>query len=116
LRLFVIGKFKILILWKSIYHRFLYSHFFLFHGMFRRLFRCGSKLNPFRLKTLHYSIRRWAASWLLSIISFLDFNMSTFSWNGIPSIASDDADSWSSPGITGADKDHGFTNLQCLKF
>jgi hypothetical protein len=36
---------------------------------------------------------------------FLDFNMSSFSWEGISSIASDDADKGSSPGDTGADKD-----------
>jgi hypothetical protein len=36
---------------------------------------------------------------------FLDFNMSTFSWIGVSSIASDDADKGSSPGDTGADKD-----------
>ncbi len=36
---------------------------------------------------------------------FLDWNMSSFSWNGISSIASDDADKGSSPGDTGTDKD-----------
>lgn len=36
---------------------------------------------------------------------FLDFNMSSFSWIGLSSIASDDADKGSSPGDTGADKD-----------
>jgi hypothetical protein len=36
---------------------------------------------------------------------FLDWNMSSFSWNGMSSIASDDADKGSSPGDTGADKD-----------
>jgi hypothetical protein len=36
---------------------------------------------------------------------FLEWNMSSFSWNGMSSIASDDADKGSSPGDTGADKD-----------
>ncbi|TDE01263.1 RagB/SusD family nutrient uptake outer membrane protein [Flavobacterium hiemivividum] len=36
---------------------------------------------------------------------FLDFNMSSFSWIGLTSIASDDADKGSSPGDTGSDKD-----------
>jgi hypothetical protein len=36
---------------------------------------------------------------------FLDFNMTSFSWIGVSSIASDDADKGSSPGDTGADKD-----------
>lgn len=36
---------------------------------------------------------------------FLDWNMSSFSWNGMSSIASDDADKGSSPGDTGTDKD-----------
>jgi SusD family/Starch-binding associating with outer membrane len=36
---------------------------------------------------------------------FLDFNFSTFSWTGMSSIASDDADKGSSPGDTGTDKD-----------
>lgn len=35
---------------------------------------------------------------------FLTWNMSSFAWNGITSIASDDADKGSSPGDTGADK------------
>ena len=36
---------------------------------------------------------------------FLDFNFSSFSWIGMSSIASDDADKGSSPGDTGSDKD-----------
>jgi len=36
---------------------------------------------------------------------FLDWNMSSFSWIGMTSIASDDADKGSSPGDTGTDKD-----------
>ena len=36
---------------------------------------------------------------------FLDFSMSSFSWLGMTSIASDDADKGSSPGDTGSDKD-----------
>lgn len=36
---------------------------------------------------------------------FLDWNMTSFSWNGMSSIASDDADKGSSPGDTGTDKD-----------
>ncbi len=36
---------------------------------------------------------------------FLDFNFSTFSWTGMTSIASDDADKGSTPGDTGTDKD-----------
>jgi hypothetical protein len=35
---------------------------------------------------------------------FLQFNMSTFSWIGLTSIASDDADKGSSPGDSGSDK------------
>jgi hypothetical protein len=35
----------------------------------------------------------------------LDWNMHSFSWNGISSITSDDADKGSDPGDTGADKD-----------
>ncbi|HLA54588.1 MAG TPA: RagB/SusD family nutrient uptake outer membrane protein [Flavobacterium sp.] len=35
---------------------------------------------------------------------FLDWNVSSFSWNGITSIASDDADKGSDPGDTGTDK------------
>lgn len=36
---------------------------------------------------------------------FLDWDMSSFSWIGLTSIASDDADKGSSPGDTGSDKD-----------
>mgnify|MGYP003640992428 CR=1 FL=1 len=36
---------------------------------------------------------------------FTDWNMSSFSWIGVSSIASDDADKGSSPGDTGSDKD-----------
>lgn len=47
-----------------------------------------------------------AKSFVTSIYSkFLDWNMSSFSWNGMSSIASDDADKGSSPGDTGTDKD-----------
>lgn len=47
-----------------------------------------------------------AKSFVTSIYSkFLEWNMSSFSWNGITSIASDDADKGSSPGDTGTDKD-----------
>ncbi|MFT5714090.1 MAG: hypothetical protein ACI9WT_000632 [Flavobacterium sp.] len=47
-----------------------------------------------------------AATFVTSIYNkFLDFNMSTFSWNGMTSMASDDADKGSSPGDTGNDKD-----------
>jgi tetratricopeptide (TPR) repeat protein len=47
-----------------------------------------------------------AATFVTAIYNkFLDFNMSTFSWNGMTSIASDDADKGSSPGDTGNDKD-----------
>lgn len=47
-----------------------------------------------------------AATFVTSIYSkFLDWNMSTFSWIGMTSIASDDADKGSSPGDTGTDKD-----------
>ena len=47
-----------------------------------------------------------AATFVTSIYSkFLDYNMSSFSWNGVTSIASDDADKGSSPGDTGTDKD-----------
>jgi starch-binding outer membrane protein, SusD/RagB family len=47
-----------------------------------------------------------AKSFVTAIYSkFLDFNMSSFSWIGMTSIASDDADKGSSPGDTGTDKD-----------
>lgn len=47
-----------------------------------------------------------AKSFVTSIYNkFLDWNMSSFSWNGMSSIASDDADKGSSPGDTGTDKD-----------
>lgn len=47
-----------------------------------------------------------AATFVTAIYNkFLDWNMSSFSWNGMTSIASDDADKGSSPGDTGADKD-----------
>lgn len=47
-----------------------------------------------------------ATTFVTSIYNkFLDFNMSSFSWIGLTSIASDDADKGSSPGDTGADKD-----------
>ena len=47
-----------------------------------------------------------AKSFVTSIYSkFLEWNMSSFSWNGMSSIASDDADKGSSPGDTGTDKD-----------
>jgi len=47
-----------------------------------------------------------AATFVTAVYSkFLDFNMSSFSWNGVSSIASDDADKGSSPGDTGTDKD-----------
>jgi len=36
---------------------------------------------------------------------FLDWNESSFSWNGISSITSDDADKGSDPGDTGGDKE-----------
>ena len=36
---------------------------------------------------------------------FLDWNISSFSWNGISSITSDDPDKGSSPGDSGSDKD-----------
>ncbi|MGL2994969.1 RagB/SusD family nutrient uptake outer membrane protein [Flavobacterium sp. TSSA_36] len=47
-----------------------------------------------------------AASFVTAIYSkFLDFDMSSFPWIGLTSIASDDADKGSSPGDTGGDKD-----------
>ncbi len=47
-----------------------------------------------------------AQSFVTSIYNkFLDWGMSSFSWNGMSSIASDDADKGSSPGDTGSDKD-----------
>lgn len=47
-----------------------------------------------------------AKSLVTSIYSkFLDWNVSSFSWNGMSSIASDDADKGSSAGDTGTDKD-----------
>lgn len=47
-----------------------------------------------------------AESFVTAIYSkFLDWNMSSFSWIGMTSIASDDADKGSSPGDTGTDKD-----------
>lgn len=47
-----------------------------------------------------------AESFVTSIYAkFRDWNMSSFSWNGVSSITSDDADKGSSPGDTGGDKD-----------
>ncbi|MFV7234796.1 RagB/SusD family nutrient uptake outer membrane protein [Flavobacterium sp. ZB4R12] len=47
-----------------------------------------------------------AATFVTAIYSkFLDWNMTSFSWIGLSSIASDDADKGSSPGDTGSDKD-----------
>jgi len=47
-----------------------------------------------------------AATFVTAIYNkFLDYNMSSFSWIGVTSIASDDADKGSSPGDTGSDKD-----------
>lgn len=47
-----------------------------------------------------------AQSFVTSIYNkFLDWGMSSFSWNGMSSIASDDADKGSSPGDSGSDKD-----------
>lgn len=47
-----------------------------------------------------------AKSFVTSVYNkFLDWNMTSFSWNGMSSIASDDADKGSSPGDTGTDKD-----------
>lgn len=53
-----------------------------------------------------YNNNDGAKSFITSIYSkFLDWNMTSFSWNGMSSIASDDADKGSSPGDTGTDKD-----------
>jgi SusD family/Starch-binding associating with outer membrane len=47
-----------------------------------------------------------ASSFVTAIYNkFLNWNMTSFSWNGLSSIASDDADKGSSPGDTGSDKD-----------
>jgi hypothetical protein len=47
-----------------------------------------------------------AATFVTAIYGkFLDWNMTSFSWIGLSSIASDDADKGSSPGDTGSDKD-----------
>ena len=47
-----------------------------------------------------------AATFVTAIYNkFLDWNMSSFSWNGVSSIASDDADKGSSAGDSGSDKD-----------
>ncbi|WP_432221682.1 RagB/SusD family nutrient uptake outer membrane protein [Flavobacterium sp. TMP13] len=47
-----------------------------------------------------------ASSFVTAIYNkFLNWNLSSFSWNGVSSIASDDADKGSSPGDTGSDKD-----------
>ncbi len=47
-----------------------------------------------------------AATFVTAIYSkFLDWNMTSFSWIGLSSIASDDADKGSSPGDTGSDND-----------
>lgn len=47
-----------------------------------------------------------ATSFVTAIYNkFLNWNVSSFSWNGMSSIASDDADKGSSPGDTGTDKD-----------
>ncbi|WP_264509416.1 RagB/SusD family nutrient uptake outer membrane protein [Flavobacterium sp. N1719] len=53
-----------------------------------------------------YNNNEGAKSFVTSIYAkFLDWNMTSFSWNGMTSIASDDADKGSSPGDTGTDKD-----------
>lgn len=47
-----------------------------------------------------------AAELVTSIYNqFLSWDMSSFGWNGVTSIISDDADKGSDPGDTGADKD-----------
>jgi outer membrane murein-binding lipoprotein Lpp len=47
-----------------------------------------------------------AATFVTAVYNkFLDYNMSSFSWIGVTSIASDDADKGSSPGDSGSDKD-----------
>ncbi|MBW7674889.1 RagB/SusD family nutrient uptake outer membrane protein [Chryseobacterium chendengshani] len=47
-----------------------------------------------------------AESFITSIYAkFLDWNISSFAWNGISSITTDDADKGSSPGDAGSDKD-----------
>lgn len=53
-----------------------------------------------------YNNDEGAKSFVTAIYNkFTDWNMSSFSWVGMTSIASDDADKGSSPGDTGTDKD-----------
>lgn len=53
-----------------------------------------------------YNNNEGATSFVNSIYAkFLDWDMSTFSWIGVTSITSDDADKGSTPGDTGSDKD-----------
>ena len=53
-----------------------------------------------------YNNNEGAKSFVTAIYSkSLDWNMSSFSWNGLSSMTSDDADKGSDPGDTGADKD-----------
>ncbi|WP_312421581.1 RagB/SusD family nutrient uptake outer membrane protein [Epilithonimonas sp.] len=53
-----------------------------------------------------YNNNEGATNFVNSIYAkFLDWDMSTFSWIGVTSITSDDADKGSTPGDTGSDKD-----------
>src|SRR5699024_7404749 len=53
-----------------------------------------------------YNNDKGAESFVTAIYSkFLDWDMSSFSWIGVTSIISDNADKGSSPGDTGGDKD-----------
>jgi hypothetical protein len=53
-----------------------------------------------------YNNNAGAESFVTAIYAkFLDWNISSFAWNGISSITTDDADKGSSPGDTGSDKD-----------
>src|SRR3970040_2124648 len=53
-----------------------------------------------------YNNNDGAKSFVTAIYSkSLDWNMSSFSWNGLSSMTSDDADKGSDPGDSGADKD-----------
>lgn len=53
-----------------------------------------------------YNNNEGAESFVAAVYSkMLDWNMSSFAWNGLTSITSDDADKGSDPGDTGSDKD-----------
>jgi hypothetical protein len=61
------------------------------------------KLNLFLQRYILFNNDQGATTFVTAIYNKFYFNMSSFSWIGLSSIASDDADKGSSPGDTGAD-------------